>query len=1408
MTTILKGIAVKIGSTVVHKMKDDGTAVLGTSSTESDVTLKGDVMINHVTGHEGDTLAQILNDMAADRGSVGSDLDSEIARATAREDAIEAAFQAADATLTTNIQTLQSDVDTNESDFDTAIAAVQADEDANEAAAATARAAIQDDVDANEAAAEASFIAAAAANAQARAQLQADVDQNEAAFDADLAAIQADEDQNEADFEVSMIASAAANAQARATLQADVDQKEAAFDAALAAIQADEDANEADFDLADSDMSDAIAEEFNQRGEDDDDLQAAINTMQADVDANEAAFDASMASLSSDLAASGSARSSADIVLQQQLDVNIAARQAHDATMTGLIAVLESNTDPAAVDSLSEALTAINNMSSSQATEVQNLLDTYNANIDAHKADNTATFAALQSDVDGNEVDFEASYTTNVAAISQETSDRQAADAVLLAAIQTVQADVDANEADTDTADAALQANIDAEETARMLNDGGVNSAINSLQADVDANEADTDTADAALQAAIDAEAATRAAADIALNADLFAVDVDEGANNAAFVTSRDTLTNDIIQAGWDRSGADNTLSNDLGAVDTDRLGNKDDFDQSLADIQIDVNQNEADFDAALAAIQADEDANEADFDTAMANMNSSAATQRAAIQADVDQNEADFDAAIAAVQADEDANEAAFDADMAAKQANLDAETAARIAADAVLTQAIADVQADEDSNEAANATARAALETRLANELSAEATARTTELSTAVLAVRDGTDPLVSDAGYPVLDTLGELATALGNDENFAVTTAASFASASVGLTGAFDYAFGMNIDRQNELGDVSAARHTQFAQLGADIGAEQVRAEAEEGLLAIKLQGFSADGTVYGDQHVAMRLDASDGATAGEVKLVKDDVHSFDLGDGTTYTHNYDSAADGTMIFVARPNSKFAVAPKFYFKEDGEWHPMPFSRTLDPAGDQDMDGVLNASDFYPYDPGHFDGVSGDPYLPFYNGYGNADVKWKTEVDGMTASELAAFDGTTTLPAVGSTADLQGSGWSEYIPGVGTFYNRVYLPIVPDNTTITSLTVYDAAGTGVYVGAGFWFTNYATYKRVAVSAQGWNGSSYDMIANHWQFKRAPEGQIYMRQSDSVRDGNGDVILGGDGYPTSDGAWTGWMEIDADDDGLTGVLESDPFTPLMKITEDAARSFNTTGFNIATPATTITPAWDLIQNGVTAAVDYTWAGQETYEIIGGAQAASFSISRLTEGYQGVIAQYTAPGTPSGALYWTSQPADGTYEVTVRVTVPKQSPEQVTDETVIEQTFVFTVSSSVQYNVPYVVTSVDNWPDEFGMFIDGSTEIALGTLTPAGATGTIGMQDDGTAVLVSITDGYGDSGPTLSITDSAGNVVWTESADNGIQTPATEDFSFSFDGTTLTVTDSGGSSTALLTWDSATSTWS
>jgi hypothetical protein len=230
-------------------------------------------------------------------------------------------------------------------------------------------------------------------------------------------------------------------------------------------------------------------------------------------------------------------------------------------------------------------------------------------------------------------------------------------------------------------------------------------------------------------------------------------VDTEVAAAVAALVDSApgtlDTL-NELAAAINDDANAFTTLQTAINAV------------------QADVDQNESDADAAIAAVQADVDQNESDADAAIA-----------AVQADVDQNESDADAAIAAVQADVDQNESDSDAADAALSARLDV-----LEADPTTATAVAAVQADVDQNES-DADAAIALKADIASPTftgtpaapTAGAGTNTTQLATTAFVTTAVAN--VIDSAPGALDTLNELAAALGDDANFSTTITNSIAA-----------------------------------------------------------------------------------------------------------------------------------------------------------------------------------------------------------------------------------------------------------------------------------------------------------------------------------------------------------------------------------------------------------------------------------------------------------------------------------------------------------------------------------------------------------------------------------------------------------------------------------------------------
>jgi hypothetical protein len=938
MTTILKGIAVKTGSTVVHKLRNDGTALIGQDGSE--VTLKGSVMLdgvnhNSVAGQETDSLSTILNAMATGTGDVASDLAAEIARATAAE------------------QALQADIDQNEADADAAIAALQA------------------DVDQNEADADAAFIASAAANAQARATLQADVDQNEADADTAIAAVASDLSDYETSNDAALAAAISEAATARSVLQSDEDANEAAALAGRNAIQADEDANEAAASTArgliqaDEDANEATA-------------LAGRNAIQADEDANEATATADRAAIRSELATA---------IAGEVSDRDTAITAAVDGLVDGA---------PEALDTLNELAAAIG--------DDEQFFQTTQTSLDAATTDR----GAIRSEMATQKSDLQAELDSDVVA----------SEASALAARQTLQSDVDGNESDFDTAAAALQTDVDG-------NESDFDTALAALQADVDGNESDADTAIAAVASDLSDYETSNDAALVALQAD---VDGNESDADTAIAA----VASDLSDYETDNDAA-------LAALQADVDGNESDFDTALAALQADVDQNEADADAAFiasaaanaqarAAIQADVDQNESDADAAFIASAAANAQARAAIQADVDQNESDADTAIAAVasdlsdyetsndaavaalQADVDGNESDFDTALAALQSDVDGNESDF---DAALATVQADVDQNETDSDASHTTAttdRAAIRSEMSTAIAQEVSDRDAAITAAVDGLVDGAPEL--------LDTLNELAAAIGDDENFATTMTTALGSATTDRALIRTEMATQKSDLQAELdSDVAASEASALAArqaLQSDIdqnetdfdtaiAAEQTRSEAAYqamdmdqfgpgGKSEARAQADAALGqAITAEETARIAADAAlgqaiaaeetarvaaDAAFTTQVQSLAADGQSMNLSglasvgslesagivtigdeaDMSVYTNATDLANgdfDGMMVYyTGAGESMFPMGNKYYSCEDGVWHPWFFTPgSSTPAVNGPQLTVINGDVTVPY-------------------------------------------------------------------------------------------------------------------------------------------------------------------------------------------------------------------------------------------------------------------------------------------------------------------------------------------------------------------------------------------------------------------------------------------------------------------------
>ncbi len=396
-------------------------------------------------------------------------------------------------------------------------------------------------------------------NAEQSARIDADLAEQSARIDADLAEQSARIAADLLEKSARIIADGsiqAALSDERAERQ-NADASEQSYRVAADNIlRADIDAEKTVREAADSAIQSALVSESLSRQNADASLQnnltAEIVARQSADTAESAARIAADASLRTDINAEKSAREIADIALQNAINAEIAARQAAILTEKSARLAAEtaiqnnSNIDPAALDSLSEVVSAFQSADSNIQNTIAALAANGSANIEAETSARQASDIALQNGIVSEQSraesaeallrsEIDAEIANRSAAVAGEQAAREGADEELQNNIDTeaaaraaaVMAEKDRAEA----AEQALQLKINAEEdarkdadliekTERMFADAALQAAIdtetiNRITAMASEEEARI-SADMALQDSINAEAAARAAAVIA----------------------------------------------------------------------------------------------------------------------------------------------------------------------------------------------------------------------------------------------------------------------------------------------------------------------------------------------------------------------------------------------------------------------------------------------------------------------------------------------------------------------------------------------------------------------------------------------------------------------------------------------------------------------------------------------------------------------------------------------------------------------------------------------------------------------------------------------------------------------------------------------------------------------------
>jgi len=517
------------------------------------------------------------------------------------------------------------------------------------------------------------------------------------------------------------------------------------------ALDADLETEKARALAAEAALSASIASEAASRVAGDAAVQAAVD---AEAAARAAAVSAEAAARASAIASEAAARSAADTTLQANIDAEAAARAA---------AVSSEAASRAAADSA------------------------LSARLDIVEGSGEGSVAKAESDAKAYADQKIADLVNSAPAVLdtlKELSDAIGGDqnfaATIAGQIGDVQDNVDAEEARALAAEQALQANITAEETARL--------------AEVAAERARAEAAEAALSAsisaesnarsaAVSAEAAARSAADTALQAE---IDAEEARALAAEASLQSAIT--ALQ----------------GAVGQD-------LSDAISDLEDAVEAEEARALAAEAALQSELDAEEA-----------RAAAAEAALAQDIADEEA--------------ARIAAVSAEASARAAAVSAEAASRAAAVSSLEASIASEEAARIAAVSAEASSRAAADAAIEADLASEEAARIAGDAATLASANTYTDSQVAalvNSAPAVLDTLKELADAIGGDANFASTLAGQVGTVQANLDAEEARALAAEAA-------LDAAIEAEEAARIAAVSAEQARAEAAEALKLPKAGG----------------------------------------------------------------------------------------------------------------------------------------------------------------------------------------------------------------------------------------------------------------------------------------------------------------------------------------------------------------------------------------------------------------------------------------------------------------------------------------------------------------------------------------------------------------------------------------
>jgi len=622
---------------------------------------------------------------------------------------------------------------------------------------------------------------------------------------------------------------------------------------------------------------------------------AGDNALQSSLDAYVASNDAALASEKSD-------RESGDAALQTGLDNEIASTNTRFASATSDRAAIRS--EFAAADSAMEtAFTAeIDALKVQDGTHTSDIASNAAAIVAEASRASTAE-AGLSSDITAEQNRAEA----QEAAIRSEFA---AADVVLKGQLETyTDGAVDGEKVRAEAAELALSDAIDAEEAARIL-------AVN--------NEASLRmTQDNIIQSAMGVHRDERIAEDASIRSDFAAADAQGLLDAKAYTDAEITSLGNLVES-------------ELNTEEAARIAGD-------AAVASDLADYEASNDAALAAEASTARAAELVNANAISAENQRATAAEGVLDGKINQEIADRGAAVTAEANARSAAvsglQAALDAEIAATNADFVSASDARGVIAAGLAQelldraagdvqGLADAKAYTDAEITSMETAfTAALDAEIAatnaDILAAEQariglnTQLTADIATAkgeAIAHTDAAVAALVDSAPALLDTLNELAEAIGDDENFAATVAGDIATAKTELEGQVDAVEAAlsaheasNVASFQASTDDRAAIRTEMAGMDADLKAEidaDVAAEA-----ALRVSADDALETAFQAADAQLGSDLGDeiaARVAGDLSVTA----AFEAGDLALKTSlEADDAAIATDLTneIARATAK---------------------------------------------------------------------------------------------------------------------------------------------------------------------------------------------------------------------------------------------------------------------------------------------------------------------------------------------------------------------------------------------------------------------------------------------------------------------------------------------------------------------